>query len=316
VGATLTSTVGATQTVSSPFQATGCDTLPFTPHLAASTTSRVSRKNGASLTVTLTQPAGQANTKSVSVTLPKQLAARLETVQQACPQATFIANPDACPAGSHVGTVAARTPVLEDPLSGPVIIEAHNGALPTLEALLRGSGITVDLSGTIGLGATLTSTFAAVPDVPISSFRLDLPTGPHSALASSSDMCKGPIAMPTTIVGQNGKKVVQTTAVSVPDCRMRILTRKVKGHTATLRVEVPNAGRLTAGGKGLRTVRRSVKRAPSVVTLKLKLSKSGLRQLAKKRRAHRKLSLRATVRLVPSGPGSQTKRTARLVFKK
>jgi hypothetical protein len=267
--------------------------------------------------VALTQTTGQANAKSVSVVLPKELSARLETVQQACPQATFDANPDACGAGSHVGTVAARTPVLDDPLSGPVLIVAHTGGtLPTLEALLRGSGITVDLSGTIGLGATLTSTFASVPDVPISSFRLDLPTGPHSALASSADLCKRQISLATTMVGQNGKKVTQQTPLSVPDCRMRILSRKIKGHTATLRVEVPNPGRLSASGKGLRTVKRTLKRAPGVVTLKLKLSKRGVASLKQRRSSHHKLTLRATVRLVPSGPGSRTKRTTKLVFKK
>jgi hypothetical protein len=315
VGATLTSTAGATQTLTSPFQATGCDALPFAPKLAASTTSRVSRKNGASLTVTLTQPQGQANTKSVSVTLPKQLSARLETVQLACPPATFEANPDSCPAGSKVGTVAARTPILDDPLSGPVLIVAHNGALPTLEALLRGSGITVDLSGTIGLGATLTSTFAAVPDVPITSFRLSLPTGPHSALASSADMCASPISIPATIVGQNGKKVVQQTPVSVPDCRLRILLAKVNRQSVTMKIEVPNPGRLTVSGVGLRTIRRKVGRAPGIVKMKLLLSKPAIAQLAAARAAHHKLTLRATVRLVPSGPGSRTKRTAKLVFR-
>jgi hypothetical protein len=181
--------------------------------------------------------------------------------------------------------------------------------------MLRGGGVTVDLSGTIGLGATLTSTFGAVPDVPITSFRLNLPTGPHSALASSADMCAGPMSMPVTIVGQNGKQVVGQTLLSVPDCRLRILSAKVNRRSATLRIEVPNPGKLTLGGSGLRTIRRTVKRAPGIIKFKLLLSKRAVAQLTAARAAHRKLTLRATVRLVPSGPGSRTRRTAKLVFK-
>ena len=57
-------------------------------------------------------PAGNANVKSVVVQLPKQLPSRLTTLQKACPETTFAANPYTCPSGAFVGGVRANTPAL------------------------------------------------------------------------------------------------------------------------------------------------------------------------------------------------------------
>ena len=53
--------------------------------------------------------------------------------------------------------------------------------------------MTVDLEGTtfISKKGITTSTFKAVPDVPVTSFELVLPKGPHSALAANGNLCKG-----------------------------------------------------------------------------------------------------------------------------
>ena len=71
VGGTVTSTDGAVQQASAPFQASGCDKLPFAPKLVAKTSSRTSKSQGAGLSVTLTQKPGESNIKSVSVQLPQ-----------------------------------------------------------------------------------------------------------------------------------------------------------------------------------------------------------------------------------------------------
>ena len=98
--------------MSSPFQVEGCSSLGFKPSFKATTGAKTSKVNGASLETTINQPAGQANIKSVLVQLPKQLPSRLTTLQKACPEKTFEANPYHCPSGSFVGGARANTPTL------------------------------------------------------------------------------------------------------------------------------------------------------------------------------------------------------------
>jgi hypothetical protein len=295
---TLTAVDGTVQEADAPFQATGCGDLPFSPSLTAVADGRTSAKLGAGLKVTLRQPAGQANVRSVSVLLPKRLTARGTTVVGACPEATFGSNLAAC-SNARVGTVHAETPLLSGPLNGPVYLVAHSTGLPTLEALMSGQGLNIDLSGTITFGANgITSAFDAVPDVPITNFVLDLPRGPHSALSAPKGICTGALKLPTTIVGQNGTQITRATPIQVTGCGLKILRVRVKKQTATLTIQVPRAGRLTAKGNGVRSARRTVKKASSV-WIKLPLSKLGRRMLTRRHHAHprRHLKVRVTVRL-------------------
>ncbi len=239
VGGTLTSTQGATASVSSHFQAANCAALPFKPVFNVSTQAKSSKQNGASLTVKGTFPAGEANIHSVAVVLPKQLPARLTTIQQACPEATFAANPASCPAGSDIGIATATTPILATPVSGPAYLVSHGGAaFPDVVAILQAEGVTVDLVGSINIKKGITSSdFGTVPDAPISSFQLTLPEGPHSGLtavlpaSAKGSLCGTSLTMPFTITGQNGAQVKQNEKIAVTGCAAPKKKAKAKHHT-------------------------------------------------------------------------------------
>jgi hypothetical protein len=232
---TLTSTFATIQSVSSPFQATGCGALAFKPSFKVSTAAKATKRGGASLRVRLTQPAHQANIRSVFAQLPVQLPARLTTLQQACPEATFKQDFHICPIGSLVGGASVSTPVLPDRLSGPAYLVSHGGlAFPDLDLILEGDGVQVILTGNTNIKKGVTSsTFASIPDVPVSSFALNLPVGPHSALAANGNLCKHRLIMPTTITAQNGARLKQNTRISVSKCHKRKVKRRHKhrhGH--------------------------------------------------------------------------------------
>ena len=239
---TITSTQGTQAPVSTRFQAADCTALAFKPSFKVSTQAKTSKKNGASLTVKVGYPKGaEANIRSVAVTLPKQLPSRLTTIQQACPGATFAANPASCPVGSVIGTALASTPVLASAVTGPVYLVSHGGAaFPDLVLILQGEGITLDLVGSINIKKGVTSsTFASVPDAPISSFQLKLPEGPHSGLAAvvsakaKGNLCGQSLVMPTTITGQNGAQIKQNTKIAVTGCPKA--TRRAHGKKKATR---------------------------------------------------------------------------------
>jgi uncharacterized repeat protein (TIGR01451 family) len=246
---TATSTQGTAVPISSAFQVGSCQSLPFKPGFKAFTSARTSLGNGASLDVRVTSGAGQANIAKTVVVLPKQLPARLTTIQKACLEATFAANPAACPAASAIGWARAVTPILAGPVQGPVYLVSHGGAaFPDVVMILQGEGVTVDVVGAVNIkGAITTASFDAIPDVPLTTFELSMPEGPHSGLATNlpksakSSMCGQPLTMPTTLTGQDGAVVQQTTKIAVTGC--------------------PKAKKASGRARGARAARRARARA-------------------------------------------------------
>lgn len=290
----LTGSLGGVATLKTPFQVEGCSALGFTPKFKAVTSGRFSKAKGASLETTITMPSGQANMRSVKVQLPRQLPSRLTTLQKACPAATFEANPASCPEGSVVGAARANTPMLPSQLKGTAYLVSHAGAaFPDLDLVLDANGVRVILVGNTDIkNGITTTTFAQTPDVPVSSVTVNLPLGPHSALAAFGDLCTATLIMPTTITAQNGKQFKQNTRISTAGCGVRIVGHKVIGHTAYLTVRTFAAGRITGSGRNVSRVSRSLRRATRAATLKIPLSRSG-------RRHRRPLKVRLHVGFTP-----------------
>ena len=243
----LSSTLGATQSISTPFQTTACQALAFEPSLTAVTSGQPSKQNGASLEVDLSFPSEhQANVASISTTLPSQLPARLSTLQKACPEASFLAAPASCPQGAQIGQASVLTPVLPDPVSGPAYLVATGGAaFPDLYLILSGDGLKLILHGhTVIKSGVITATFPTIPDVPISHVALDLPQGPYSALAANGAMCGETLVMGTTITAHNGRQLSKQVTIAASGCA----ATKVGGLLlSSLRIA---PGRFAAAAKG------------------------------------------------------------------
>jgi hypothetical protein len=235
VTGTIHSSEGGTDTIGVPFQVTNCAALKFTPKFAVSTNAKTSKANGASLTATVSEPAGslgtQANLARVKVELPKQLPSRLTTLQRACTASQFEANPAGCPSESDIGRAKVTTPLVPVPLEGPVYFVSHGGeAFPSLEIVLQGYGVKIVLVGAtfISKSGVTSTTFKTVPDQPFSSFALTLPTGKFSALTALGNVCKEKLTMPTEFIGQNGMEIHEVTKIGVTGCKKA--KKKPKHH--------------------------------------------------------------------------------------
>jgi hypothetical protein len=263
IDATLISAGGIVAATSSRFQAASCASLPFKPAFSATTTGN-GDVHGASLDVRIGQRPGEASIRDVETRLPLALPSRLTTLQKACPEAQFAANPAGCPAGSDVGMATVTTPILNGPLTGPAYLVSHGGAaFPDLDIMLQGEGVEIVLVGNTEIRRGITiSRFETVPDAPISSFELNLPGGRGALLAATRNLCapsrsvtvtrhvlrrmRGhvrhvtmkvkrslaePLLMPTRIVGHNGAVIQQTTRIAVRSCP-RTKPRKGKARKA------------------------------------------------------------------------------------
>jgi uncharacterized repeat protein (TIGR01451 family) len=268
ISSALTSSLGTTAGTSTQLHAEACNELAFKPTFKASTSGRTSRADGASLSVKLTMPiklGTQANIREVKVELPKQLPSRLTTLQKACTEAQFNADPAGCPPGSFIGHARASTPILPVPLEGPAIFVSHGGeAFPSLVLALQGYGFTIDIVGAtyISPQGITSTTFKTIPDEPVGNFQITIPQGPYSALSANANLCaltrvihvkqreirdvKGKrrrvtiktskripakLLMPTLFIAQNGAKLKQDTKIEVTGCpKAKKASKKQAAH--------------------------------------------------------------------------------------
>ncbi|HUN79771.1 MAG TPA: hypothetical protein VMU32_12665 [Solirubrobacteraceae bacterium] len=225
----------ASASIGSHFQVGACQALKFEPKITISTNGRTSRADGASLDYKVTYPDVPQGTESnigyVKVELPRQLPSRLPTLQKACTEAQFHANPAGCPAASVVGHAVVQTALLPVALQGPIYFVSNgNESFPNLVIVLEGEGVTIELVGDtfISNSGITSTTFHTVPDDQFSSFELVLPQGPYSALAANQSLCD-----PTKSVTVKKKVAVRV------DGRRRTVTRKVS-ETKPTTLRMPN----------------------------------------------------------------------------
>ncbi len=229
LSAAITSTGSAISDHSVPFQVTNCAHLKYTPTLTVSTAAKASRSNGSSLFFKIAYPknsvGSQSWMKEMKFVIPKQLPARLTTLQKACLAHVFETERQNCPAASIIGHVLVHTPVLAVPVEGPLYFVSYGGAaFPDAVAVLHGSGITIESHGhTLIKGGVTSATFESVPDVPFESIEVTVPQGKYSEFGANLpheryDFCGQHLKMPILFKAQNGMEIHAETPVGVTGC--------------------------------------------------------------------------------------------------
>ncbi len=202
---------GTAVAFSSPFQVVDCATLPFSPKLTiAQLGGRKATQRGKepSLQFDLNTTPGDANIKSVTVTLPKALEIDQEHLGNLCDRSELAS--DQCKGKAAIGTVVDETPLLEAPLQGSAYAVSGFGKLPHVVFILGGQ-VTVMPEGisTTVAGGRLRTVIPVVPDVPIGHFRLTLYGGKQGYLSNTEGLCSSPVASTVEIEGQNGAALTQ-----------------------------------------------------------------------------------------------------------
>jgi hypothetical protein len=196
---------------SSPFQAANCATLGFNPRMTITqlgSHKQTKRSQDPSLQFDLNSRPGDANIKSVAVTLPKAFAIDQRHLGNLCSKAQLAS--EHCAGRQAIGTVSTETPLLEKPLSGPAYAVSGFGKLPHLAFILAGQVTLIPeaMSSSVK-GGHLKTIVPTVPDAPIGHFRLTLFGGKQGYLTNTRGLCSSPAVTTVEYSAQNGKTLTQ-----------------------------------------------------------------------------------------------------------
>lgn len=205
-----TSIEGQKAQSSSRYRVTGCAKLPFEPKFAVRLVGGTRRGAHPKLQATLKMPKGGANIAAAQVALPHSEFVENAHFKTICTRVQFAAH--ACPAGSIYGYAEARTPLFDEPLSGPVYLRSSSHPLPDLVMALKGPPslpIEIDVDGRVdSVNGGLRTTFAQIPDAPVSSFSLKMQGGKKGLIVNSTNLCQGSHRADVSFDAQNGKRKV------------------------------------------------------------------------------------------------------------
>ncbi|HZV72208.1 MAG TPA: hypothetical protein VFF79_00680 [Conexibacter sp.] len=210
----------------------GCDRLRFAPVIRAflGAKHRTSTGSHPPFTTVITSRGDDATIKRAHVRLPKGIAANTRSLNAACAPGAFAAG--RCPPQSQIGTAVALSPLISDPVTGPVWLVKRQRGLPRLVVQFR-TPIALQLEGVVNIGKDggIGTTFPVVPDLPITKFTLRFHGGAYGALALTRNICRGALRLPAQFDGQNGGTVKVRPRIAVRGCR-RARTHRRAAHRA------------------------------------------------------------------------------------
>ena len=190
--------------VSAPYQAANCLNLGFKPALSLKLTGGTKRGQFPGLKGELRPRAGDANPKRIVVTLPPSSFLEQAHIRTICTRVQYAAK--ACPPGSIYGHVKAWTPLLDEPLQGPVYLRSSSHKLPDMVLSLSGL-VDVEAVGKIdSKKGGIRATFDSIPDAPLTKVLLTMQGAKKGLIVNSTNLCKGKGKRANAqFDGQNGK---------------------------------------------------------------------------------------------------------------
>lgn len=214
--ATVTAVSGQVAEPSDGFQATRCDKLHYSPKLQLTFKGSTKRTGNPAVRATLRQKPHQANSAGATVLLPKSEFIDNAHISNPCTRVQFAA--EACPKKSVLGTVVARTPLLEKPLRGKVYFRSNGGEreLPDLVADLRGQ-LRIILVGYIdSVKGRVRTRFLGLPDAPVTSFSMKLFGGSRGLIENSRNLCASNPRAEIRLDAQNGRSLDINPLIDLP----------------------------------------------------------------------------------------------------
>ncbi|HEY7456511.1 MAG TPA: hypothetical protein VH703_04470 [Solirubrobacterales bacterium] len=188
------------------YQAASCASLDFRPHLGLTLKGGTRRGAYPGLKAIYSPRQGQANVKDLVVRLPRSAFLEQGHIRTICTRVQYAAG--RCPEAARYGYIKAWTPLLDEPLQGPVWLRSSNHKLPDMVFDLRGL-VDVEVSTRIdSVGGGIRATVEDAPDAPISRVLLRMQGGRKGLIVNSRNLCyrRGRNRASVLGTGQNGRR--------------------------------------------------------------------------------------------------------------
>jgi hypothetical protein len=212
---------GASSKLANRFQLGGCRALGFKPKLGLKLLGGTKRAGHPALRAVVRPRPGDANFASAAVTLPSSAFLDQAHIRTICTRVQFAA--DSCPPGAIYGKATATTPLLDQPISGPVYLRSSDNNLPDLVADLRGPArqpIGVELVGRIdSVNGGIRNTFDVLPDAPVTKFVLEMQGGKKGLITNSRNLCASTNRAKARLGAQNGRVHSSRPVVVAAGCK-------------------------------------------------------------------------------------------------
>jgi hypothetical protein len=190
------------------FQAADCANLAFKPKLSLKLKGGTKRGAHPVLTGTYKPRKGDANLSGLLLRLPHSAFLDQAHIKTICTRVQYAANGGnggGCPAGSVYGKATAYTPLLEEPLKGPVYLRSSNHNLPDFVASLHGL---VDIEAVARIDSKeggIRASFSNLPDAPITKVVVQMQGAKKGLIVNSTNLCAKAHRADAQLAGQNGR---------------------------------------------------------------------------------------------------------------
>jgi hypothetical protein len=179
--------------LSSRYQAAGCASLGFKPKLHLRLKGGTSRGSFPALRAAyVPRKHNQANLSRLALTFPNSEFIEQGHFRTICTRVQFAAGPGFganCPKGSIYGHVKVWSPLLEEPLQGPVYLRSSNHNLPDAVLALHGL-VDIEVATRIdSVHGRLRATVGNVPDAPVSRAIVRMQGGQKGLFVNSRSLC-------------------------------------------------------------------------------------------------------------------------------
>jgi hypothetical protein len=187
------------------YQASNCSRLGFRPRLSLKLKGGTHRGDNPALRAVLAPRSGDANIKTAIVRLPRSAFLDQSHFKTICTRVQYAGK--SCPKDSIYGHVRAFTPLLSEPLEGPVYLRSSNHNLPDLVFSLHGL---VDFEAVARIDSKnggIRTSFTGVPDAPISKVVVSMQGAKKGLIVNSTNLCGAKHRANVRLDAHNGKRL-------------------------------------------------------------------------------------------------------------